>query len=102
MGAVVAIALQAGAPIIPGFCFGTTDACTVVDPFFGILRYLSTWLDISLTPWLGRWWIPFGPPARVPLLMCFGDPILCHTLPEGLSKQEVQAAVDEKHAELLE
>eukprot|EP00929_Paragymnodinium_shiwhaense_P108280 TRINITY_DN74604_c0_g1_i1.p1 TRINITY_DN74604_c0_g1~~TRINITY_DN74604_c0_g1_i1.p1 ORF type:complete len:407 (+),score=78.49 TRINITY_DN74604_c0_g1_i1:115-1335(+) len=100
--AIVAIALQAGAPIVPAYCFGTTDCCKIVDPLFGLLKHLSTQLDISLTPFLGRWWLPFGPPARVPLLMCFGDPIDCPKLPEGLPKAQVQAAVERKHAELLE
>lgn len=100
--AVCAIALQAGSPIIPGYCFGTNDAFTVVDPFFGLLRRLSIRLDISLTPFCGRWWIPLGPPARRPMLMCFGEPIPCERLPRDLGKDAMRAAVEAKHAQLLE
>lgn len=100
---VCAIALQAGCPIIPGYCFGTNDACTVIDPLFGALRWVSSRLDISLTPWLGRWWLPFGPPARCPMAMCIGDPIPCPKLPwDEMSNESRKAAVDAKHTELLE
>lgn len=100
--AICAIALQAGAPIIPAFCFGATEPCRIVDPTFGILRWFSIRFDIALTPWLGRWWIPFGPPARRPMTMCFGDPIPCEKLPEDTDKNVRQAAVDAKHIELLQ
>jgi len=100
---VCAIALQVGCPLIPGYCFGTNEACRVFDPLFGLLRWASTKLDISLTPWFGRWWIPFGPPARRPMVMCLGDPIPCEKLPwDKLSEKERMVAVDAKHAQLLE
>lgn len=100
--AICAIALQAGAPLIPGFCFGTTLPCRVVDPTFGVLRRLSIKFDIALTLWFGRWWIPFGPPARRPMLMCFGDPIPCEKLLQDMHEDARRQAVDAKHAELLE
>lgn len=100
--AICAIAMQTGTPIIPGYCFGTNDCCTIVDPLFGFLRWLSIRLDVSFTPFFGRWWLPLGPPVRKPLLFCFGDPIPCEKLPAGLDKSEVRTKVDTKHAELLE
>merc|ERR1712000_312543 len=99
--AICAIALQAGSPIIPGYCFGAAEPCKIVDPTFGLLRWLSIRLDIAFAPWVGRWWLPFGPPARRPILMCFGDPIPCEKLAEDVDKNIRQAAVNAKHAELL-
>merc|ERR1712224_1134656 len=94
--------MQAGAPIIPGYCFGTTDTAYVVDPLGGLLKWLSIRFDVSLTPFFGRWWLPFGPPARRPLLMCYGDPVECPKPPADISKQELQKLIDLKHAELLQ
>lgn len=75
----------------------------MIDPLFGLLGWISRRLDISLSPWLGRWWIPFGPPARRPMAMCIGDPIPCPKLPwDEMSKESREAAVASKHRELLE
>mmetsp|Transcript_68308 Transcript_68308/g.197915 ORF Transcript_68308/g.197915 Transcript_68308/m.197915 type:complete len:161 (+) Transcript_68308:2-484(+) len=99
--AICAIALQAQCPIIPAYCFGVNDLWRVVDPLCGLLRAISTRLDVSLTPFFGRFWLPFGPPARRPLLMCFGDPIQCsRSRPAG--EAVTSAEVDAKHHELLE
>lgn len=100
--AICAIALQAGAPLIPGYCFGTTQPCQVIDPTFGVLRRLSIRFDVALTLWIGRWWIPFGPPARRPMVMCFGDPVPCEKFPPDMDAESRKRAVDAKHAELLE
>lgn len=98
--AACSIALQAGCTIVPAYSFGTNEIWRVVDPFFGLLRYLSTRLDISFTPFFGRGWVPFGPPARRPLVLCFGDPIRCDR-PAGGDRPS-QQEVDAKHAEVLE
>jgi len=100
--AICKIALQAGCPIIPAYCFGAGDLWRIVDPFGGLLRRLSTWLNVSLTPFFGRGWVPFGPPARRPLVMCFGEPVPGSRLPTTGGAAAIQGAVDAKHAELLE
>lgn len=100
--AICAIALQAGAPIVPAYCFGQSELWRVVDPLAGLLKRLSTWLDVSLTPFFGRWWLPFGPPARRPLLLCFGDPIPCGRPAAATGTRVSPAEVDAKHQELLE
>eukprot|EP00405_Crypthecodinium_cohnii_P033059 CAMPEP_0206517884 /NCGR_PEP_ID=MMETSP0324_2-20121206/64252_1 /ASSEMBLY_ACC=CAM_ASM_000836 /TAXON_ID=2866 /ORGANISM="Crypthecodinium cohnii, Strain Seligo" /LENGTH=420 /DNA_ID=CAMNT_0054011141 /DNA_START=134 /DNA_END=1392 /DNA_ORIENTATION=- len=100
--AICKIALQAGSPIIPCYCFGTNELWRIVDPCFGLLRKLSSHLDVALTPFFGRFWLPFGPPARRPLTMCVGDPIPGSRLPENATPAEVSAAVHEKHRQLLQ
>lgn len=93
--AVCAIAISAGCAIVPAYTFGNNDCCKIVDPLCGLLRNLSIRLDVSLTPFLGRFWLPMGPPARRPLAVCFGDPVEC-------PKVGTSDAVDVMHVELLE
>ena len=79
---IVKIALRAGVPIIPVYAFGHTAAYTVmVDPF-GILEFLSNQLQASLTPFFGRWGWFLGPPRRVPVTLCLGEPIECPMMSE--------------------
>lgn len=74
---IVKIALRAGVPIIPVYGFGHTALYTVVVDPFGILEYLSNHLQTSLTPFFGRWGWFLGPPRRIPVTLCLGEPIEC-------------------------
>ena len=85
---IVKIALRAGVPIIPVYAFGHTAAYSVlVDPF-GILEFLSNQLQASLTPFFGRWGWFLGPPRRVPVTLCLGEPIECPKMAEP-SKDDI-------------
>ena len=119
---IVKIALRCGVPIVPVYGFGHTSLvsnlrCTclscivlsfispgydffalqwkvVVDPF-GILEWLSLKLDVSITPFFGRWWWFLGPPKRVAVCVCMGDPVKCPKI-----ENPTQAEIDKYH-ELL-
>ncbi len=85
---------------ISGYCFGANDAATVVQDPIGLLRWLCIRLDIALTPFIGRWGIPMGPPKRSPLLLAFGDPI-SHAKIED-SQADIREEVDVQHKLLLD
>ena len=94
---IVKIALKAGVPIVPVYGFGHTSLYTVcVDPM-GILEFVSSTLQISLTPFLGRWGWILGPPKRLPVTVCLGQPIHCPHVPNPTQPQ-----IDQYHAQLLD
>jgi len=97
--AICAVALRAGCSIIPAYTFGCNDCATVLQDPFGLLRRLSIRLDISLTPFLGRWGLPMGPPKRVPLVVAFGDPLSYPKI--GDEQADIRSEVDAHHGELL-
>ena len=93
---IVKIALKAGIPLIPVYAFGHTAAYTVlVDPL-GILEKLSNDWQTSLTPFLGRWGWLLGPPRRIPITICLGNPVQCPKTENPTPEQ-----IDEYHAKLL-
>ena len=59
--AIVKIALRQGTPLVPVYCFGHTELWTVVADPFGILRALSVRLNVSLSPFFGRFGWPRAP-----------------------------------------
>jgi hypothetical protein len=67
----------------------------VVDPF-GILEALSLKLDVSLTPFFGRWFWFLGPPVRAPICICMGDPIKCPKV-----ENPTQEEIDKYHGLLV-
>mmetsp|Transcript_7608 Transcript_7608/g.17419 ORF Transcript_7608/g.17419 Transcript_7608/m.17419 type:complete len:383 (+) Transcript_7608:139-1287(+) len=97
--AIVAIALQAGVPIVPVYVFGHTDLYDVVVDPFGLLKYLSCKYNVALSPFIGRWGWPFGPPRRVPLLITVGDPVLVPPNVGGAKPDPSQ--VEEYHGKLV-
>ena len=93
---IVKIALRAGVPIIPVYGFGHTSLWTmVVDPF-GVLERLSVKLDISLTPFFGRFGWFLGPPRRVAVCVCMGEPVRCPKMDEP-----TQQDIDKYHGLLV-
>jgi len=105
---IVKIALRANAALVPVYGFGHTLCYDVwVDPF-GILRYLSAKLGVSLTPFFGRYKWFLGPPKReTPIVVCLGDPIYPPTSNNSnnnnhQSGEITQDQIDEHHARLLE
>jgi hypothetical protein len=100
------IALKANAALVPVYGFGhTTIYNVVVDPF-GILKWLSSKLHMSLVPFFGRWGWFMGPPKRTaPISLCLGDPILPPPKADNNSTDTTtitQQDVDDHHARLLE
>ncbi|KAG7351637.1 diacylglycerol acyltransferase [Nitzschia inconspicua] len=95
---IVKIALKAGVSIVPVYGFGHSDMYTVwVDPF-GILKFLSSTLGVSLTPFFGRWGWFLGPPKRnVAVTVCLGKPI-----PMPQIDDPNQADIDKYHEQLLQ
>jgi len=112
------IALKANVAIVPVYGFGHTDIYDVVVDPFGILRYLSAKLGISLSPFFGRWGWFMGPPKRdVPVTLCLGDPIYppspaanpsdngggdALTLTSTSASNITQEQIDEHHSKLLD
>jgi len=97
---IIKIALRAGVPIVPVYGFGHTQMYDVyVDPF-GIMAWLSKKLDVSITPFFGRWNWFMGPPKRdVPVTICLGDPIYP---PKDIDAEKItQEQIDEYHSKLL-
>jgi len=95
---IVKIALKAGVPIVPVYQFGVTSLWTImVDPF-GILQRISIYLNISFVPFYGRWGWPLGPPARHPVLLAFGDPIMHPRMENDTIGKEV---LDQYHAKVM-
>ena len=93
---IIKIALKAGVSIVPVYGFGHTAAYTVlVDPF-GILERLSNALQTSLTPFWGRWGWLLGPPRRVPITVCLGNPVQCPQVDNPTQEQ-----IDKYHSQLL-
>ena len=93
---IIKIALRAGAPIIPVYGFGHTSLWRVVTDPFGILESLSVKLDVSICPFFGRFGWFLGPPRRVAVCVCMGQPIMCPKMDEP-SKEDI----DKYHGELL-
>ena len=93
---IVKIALRAGVPIIPVYGFGHTAMYSVlVDPF-GIMEWLSNHLQASLTPFYGRWGWFLGPPRRIPVTLCLGEPIECPHIAEPTNDE-----VNQYHAKMV-
>ena len=80
---ICAIALKQGdCQIVPVYWYGHSALWkTIVDPF-GILETLSVKSNVSLVPFVGRWWWPLGPAKRVPVLIAFGEPVVFPANPE--------------------
>lgn len=56
----IKLALQTGADIIPMYSFGANQTyCRMAGPNSWLCR-ASTAMRISITPWLGRFWVPLG------------------------------------------
>lgn len=76
---ICAIAKSSNAEIVPAFVFGGSEIHTpLLDPF-GIISEISIRMNVSFVAYLGSGNIPFGPPRRVPLTVCYGDPIPAKT-----------------------
>ena len=58
---------------------------------------LSVKLEIALTPFFGRWFWFIGPPARIGVAVCLGEPVTCPRIEEPS-----QAEIDKYHQQLLD
>jgi 1-acyl-sn-glycerol-3-phosphate acyltransferase len=94
---IVKIALRAGAPIVPVYGFGHTKLWTVIVDPLGVLEKLSDYVEASLTPFFGRFGWFLGPPRRVPVTVCLGEPVVCPRIQDPTKEQ-----VDKYHQQLLD
>jgi hypothetical protein len=94
---IVKIALRAGVPLVPVYGFGHTALFTVVVDPFGIMKWLSNKMEASITPYFGRFGWFLGPPRRIPLAICLGEPVWCPQVDEPTKEQ-----VDMYHQQLLD
>ena len=96
---IVKIALTTGTPLVPVFGFGHSELWRIVVDPFGILEKISCYLNVSVTPFCGRPWglLPFGPPCRVPILMAFGEPVVCPKVEDPSND-----LIDEYHRKMME
>jgi hypothetical protein len=95
--AIVKVALRAGAPLVPVYGFGHTSLYTVVVDPFGILEYLSNTLDTALTPFFGRFGWFLGPPRRLAVTVCLGEPVLCPQIDEPTNEE-----INKYHQQMLD
>lgn len=70
----IKLALETGADIIPMYSFGANQTYYRIAGPNSWMCKVSTALRVSLTPWFGRFWIPFGfLPFCQPILTVSGD-----------------------------
>jgi len=62
------IAMEEGALLGAGWFSGTTDCFTVVQDPFGVMKWISRKLRLSIFLFYGRWGLPI--PRRAPTSMC--------------------------------
>jgi len=62
------IAMEEGALLAAGWFSGTTDCFTVVQDPFGVMKWVSRKLRLSIFAFYGRWGLPV--PRRAPTSMC--------------------------------
>ena len=93
---IVKIALRTGAPLVPVYGFGHTALWKVVTDPFGILEMLSVKLDVSICPFFGRWGWFIGPPRRIAVAVCVGEPVRCPQI-----ENPTQQDIDKYHAQLV-
>jgi len=101
---IVKIALRAGVPLVPVYGFGHTQLWNVVVDPFGILEKLSVKLDTSLCPFFGRFGWFLGPPHRVPVTICVGEPVNCPKISDP-TKEDIEiyhSMLLKKYANLFE
>ena len=99
---IIKIALRAGATIVPVYAFGHTALWRVVVDPFGILERLSNQVGVSLCPFFGRWGWFLGPPRRIPVTVCLGEPIACRAAFAADSDEPSHVQVDEYHKKLCD
>ena len=106
---VVGLALEAGATIVPLYGFGQSSLWTVLTDPYGILEGLSITLQTSIVPFVGRWFMPLGPPTRnAPVTVVAGEPIHCPQCsrpPKGSTEKQnelYQRVVAEYHQKMLD
>mmetsp|Transcript_70621 Transcript_70621/g.169220 ORF Transcript_70621/g.169220 Transcript_70621/m.169220 type:complete len:332 (-) Transcript_70621:159-1154(-) len=72
----VKLALQKGAYLVPAYGFGTNQQFHRLVEAGGFMAKVSSALKLSATPWVDRFYIPFGPiPTRHKIIMAVGAPI---------------------------
>eukprot|EP00658_Telonema_sp_P-2_P047985 TRINITY_DN36523_c0_g1_i2.p1 TRINITY_DN36523_c0_g1~~TRINITY_DN36523_c0_g1_i2.p1 ORF type:complete len:140 (-),score=33.34 TRINITY_DN36523_c0_g1_i2:253-672(-) len=96
---VVKVAMKAGVPIVPVYCFGHSELWRLcVDPF-GVLEWISAKSNIAFIFFFGRFWWPFGPPRRTPVTMVCGKPVVLGD--NGPEEAPSQERIEQGHARMV-
>ena len=97
----VRLAIIHGVPVVPAFCFGSSDLYYTSRLMHGLRRWLVRSLRIALPLYTGAWGFfayptPKGFPLPVPQNVVFGDPIKFAQM-DAPTKEDVDAA----HAQFI-
>jgi len=96
----IKLALQTGADIIPMYSFGANQTYYRIAGLDSLLCQASTALRVSITPWLGRWWIPMGfIPFCTPILTVTGEVFQVPKVKDGEITDEL---VQQVHADFCQ
>jgi len=94
----IRFAMQAGCSLVPSYCFGTNQQYRRLAKPGGIFETMSSFLEVSIIPWIDRFGIPFGfMPMRQKILVAVGEPL---EVEQVLSPTREQ--VDAVHAKFCE
>lgn len=91
----VRLALEHGAVLVPGYCFGNTQCLKVVTDRWGVCKRVSRALRVSLVLIFGRFGLPI--PFRTPIAAVMGPPIRCPKVPSPPPE-----LVDEYHKRFMD
>lgn len=93
----IKLALETKADILPMYSFGANQTYYRLAGPRSWLCWLSTRLRVSVTPWLGRFGIPFGVwPCRGPVLSVTGQPFV---VPNVANDEITDELVEKVHAD---
>lgn len=96
----IKLALQTGADIIPLYSFGANQTYYRIAGPHSWLCKISTALRVSITPWLGRWWIPLGViPFQYPIMTVTGD---VFSVPKVEESEVTDELVEKVHADFCQ
>lgn len=94
----IRFAMQAGCSLVPSYCFGTNQQYRRLAQAGGTFEAISSFLEVSIIPWIDRFGIPFGfVPTRQKMLIAVGEPL---EVEQVLSPTREQ--VDAMHAKFCE
>lgn len=90
----VKLALQQGCDLVPAYGFGSNQQYRRIVEAGGTLAKISSVLKISITPWMDRFYIPFGfVPTTHKVILAVGKPIRVEKVADP-----TEAQVNELHA----
>ena len=95
---IAKMALEHGAPIIPGYFFGNSKVFNVWYDKYGFMQWLSRKLRISLVFFSGRIGLPI--PFRTPLLAVFAPPFTVKKK-KNPTAEDIDAVMEKLESEIM-